>query len=342
MKFKDKVLLFIKKNPDCSSNQLSVHFNMSRQGLHRYLKILQQDNLIIKTGSTKNTTYALAKSKNLTTPTIDASNELKLVKNLKSLEEDRVFDEINLKLSLQRKCSKNIYFILNYSFTEMLNNAIDHSQSSKVTIHFSQIPQMLSFEITDRGIGIFFNLMTKFKLKNEFEGLEHLLKGKQTTLPSNHTGQGVFFTSRIADRFEIRSHKLILIVDNQKNDIFVGEQRHTKGTKISFFIKSKSKKKLKSLFDQFANEDYEFDRTNYRVKLTADRELLSRSQAKRILFGLEVYKKIIFDFSKVKIIGQAFADEIFRVFQNHHPHIELTFANSNEVVAAMIIRALRK
>ena len=184
--------------------------------------------------------------------------------------------------------------------------------------------------------------MTKFKLKNEFEGLEHLLKGKQTTMPSKHTGQGVFFTSRIADRFEIRSHKLTLIVDNQKNDIFVGEQNHTTGTKISFFIKSKSKKKLKSLFDQYANEDYEFDRANFRVKLTADRELLSRSQAKRILLGLDVYKKIIFDFSKVKIIGQAFADEIFRVFQNHHPHIELTFANSNEVVTAMILRALRK
>ncbi len=98
---------------------------------------------------------------------------------------------------------------------------------------------------------------------------------------------------------------------------------------------------MKSLFDEYANDDFEFDRANYRVKLTADRELLSRSQAKRILLGLDSYKKIIFDFSKVKMIGQAFADEIFRVFQKHHPNIKITFSNSNEVVTGMILRALR-
>jgi STAS-like domain of unknown function (DUF4325) len=68
-------------------------------------------------------------------------------------------------------------------------------------------------------------------------------------------------------------------------------------------------------------------------------KLISRSQANRLLARVEVFKTVIFDFAGVPTIGQAFADEIFRVFPNRHPEIRISSVNENEEVARMIKRA---
>ena len=66
---------------------------------------------------------------------------------------------------------------------------------------------------------------------------------------------------------------------------------------------------------------------------------VSRSQARRILDDLAGrFKTIILDYNHVPAIGQAFADEIYRVFKNRHPEIELKSINTNEVVGFMINR----
>ena len=65
---------------------------------------------------------------------------------------------------------------------------------------------------------------------------------------------------------------------------------------------------------------------------------VSRSQARRILTNLYKFRSIIFDFDKVPMVGQAFADEIFRVFHNKYPDIKLKAINMNEAVQFMIGR----
>ena len=62
---------------------------------------------------------------------------------------------------------------------------------------------IFTFTVSDRGVGAFESVRKKFKMKNSFEAAEHLLKGKQTTAPERHSGQGIFFTSRIADHFAL-------------------------------------------------------------------------------------------------------------------------------------------
>jgi hypothetical protein len=42
-------------------------------------------------------------------------------------------------------------------------------------------------------------------LKNHLEAIQDLLKGKQTTMPKSHSGEGIFFTSKIADNLTISS-----------------------------------------------------------------------------------------------------------------------------------------
>jgi hypothetical protein len=67
-------------------------------------------------------------------------------------------------------------------------------------------------------------------------------------------------------------------------------------------------------------------------------KLVSRSQAKRLLERVDRFKIVIFDFRGVDTIGQAFADEVFRVFKNQHPDMEIYPINANELVMQMITR----
>ncbi|MBI3056341.1 MAG: STAS-like domain-containing protein, partial [Betaproteobacteria bacterium] len=99
---------------------------------------------------------------------------------------------------------------------------------------------------------------------------------------------------------------------------------------------------VKKVFDQFSTgNDYGFNKTVVPVKLAkyGNDQLISRSQAKRLLARVELFKMVLFDFTGIKTIGQAFSDEIFRVFARQHPEIELIPVHANSQVKRMIERA---
>jgi hypothetical protein len=60
---------------------------------------------------------------------------------------------------------------------------------------------------------------------------------------------------------------------------------------------------------------------------------------KRLLARVDRFKTVILDFQEVTMIGQAFADEIFRVFRNSHPEIDLYPIHANTDVQDVIRRA---
>ena len=227
----------------------------------------------------------------------------------------------------------------------MLNNAIEHSTSIRIGIEVSIQKKMLSFIVNDSGIGVFRNIMQKRNLKSELEAIQDLMKGKTTTMPKSHSGEGIFFTSKAGDLFILDSFGYQLIVNNEIPDVFVKKTKKIKrGTQVMFEIYTSSERHLNELFKQYTNltkdSDYGFDKTKIQVKLyTIGSVHISRSQARRVLSGLEKFKIIVFDFDKVPVAGQAFADEIFRVFHNKHPHITLDAVNMNEGVKFMVERA---
>lgn len=107
-------------------------------------------------------------------------------------------------------------------------------------------------------------------------------------------------------------------------------------------IAANSQRMIKAAFDEFSGgEDYGFDKTIVPVKLARIGEgtLVSRSEAKRLGARFEGFKTVSLDFAGIEEIGQAFADEIFRVFQNAHPAIELIAINTTTAVRQMITRA---
>ncbi len=330
-----KILVLISDSKaGLSAPEIAKNLDLSRQMVVRYLSELVQAKNLVKTGSTKNARY-LIYQKDLSSKDL----QIHLVKNLKGLEEDTVFSEVSLRLGLPKKCSQKTLAILKYAFTEMLNNAIDHSKSEKAEIDFKVEQKEVFFQVRDYGVGVFERVKKSFNLDDHFSAVEHLLKGKQTTDPSRHSGQGIFFTSRVADRFILKSNETELTIDNRRDDYFLKDVPKSKGTWLEFRISRQTRKELREVFNEFSNDDFEFDKNSVRVKLTAENNLVSRSEAKRLLVGLELYERIEFDFNKVKTVGQGFADEIFRVFQSSHPKIVLSYTHAEPAIAFMIERA---
>ena len=244
-----------------------------------------------------------------------------------------------LKTAILADAPENITKILGYAFTVMLNNAIEHSEGTKIRIIFSRDKERILFDISDNGIGIFNNIVQKKKLKNIMEAIQDLLKGKQTTSPEAHSGEGIFFTSKMADRFVIYGSGKKIIFDNSLKDIFVSDNPNRKGTRVFFEIGTRSERNLEDIFREYADESFEFAKTKVVVRLyEMGREYISRSQARRVVSGLDEFKHIVLDFDRVQTVGQGFADEVFRVWQKNNPDIRIEDINTNENVELMINR----
>jgi hypothetical protein len=204
---------------------------------------------------------------------------------------------------------------------------------------------MLVFEIDDFGVGVFRNIMKKKHLQSEIEAIQDLLKGKLTTSPKLHSGEGIFFTSKIGDEFILDSYGQQFIANNVIKDIFIKKVRGQKqGTHVTFRINIKERHHLNDIFRAYTNigedSDYGFDKTEIRVRLYMMGGVhISRSQARRVLSGLEKFKVVLMDYDRVPTVGQAFADEIYRVFHSKRPDIKIEDINMNEAVEFMVKRA---
>jgi hypothetical protein len=332
MTTKEKILAIINKKNNISIADLNC-LNKSRTTLHKQLKQLCQEQKIIKKGKAPHVNYASVKSESLI---------IKQSLSLKNLSEMSVLEDIQNKFLLFQNLKQNLKQIFTYTFTEILNNAIDHSQGKKVNIIIKKTPFVLFFSIHDNGIGIFNKIKNELKLKNPVEAMQELIKGKTTTDKQNHTGEGIFFTSKAADQCFISSDKYKFSFKNTTPS-WQQSTKIIRGTKFNFSISINSLKDLKSIFNTYTNEDYEFDTTSIYVKVfDLGTELHSRSQAKRLLTNLEKFKKIILDFNQLNYIGQSFADEIFRVWQNKNPQIKIKYQNTVKDVEFMILRALHR
>lgn len=329
-----QILAILKKQNRISSTQVAKILKISRQAAHRHLARLVSTGKFVRVGQTNRSYYTLP-GKAL------AHGFSKNYKN-KNLEEDILLREHKEKNPILKKLNKSVISIFDYIFTEITNNAIEHSQSPKIKISTYKKGMNIFCEIRDFGIGIFHNIQKKYKLNSETEAVQDLLKGKTTTDPAKHSGEGIFFSSKAADRFVIRSFGWELTIDNKIEDVFVKKIRPNKGTLVVFEISAKTKRRLTNIFNLYTDKKLSFNKTEIRIKLfRLDAEYLSRSQARRILTGLEKFQKIILDFAEVDTVGQAFADEIFRVWQNKNSKIEIQPINCAEAVDFMIKRAKR-
>lgn len=333
MSTKDTVYLYIHKNGPVSGQKVAEHLGISRQGANKHIKSLLQEGRIVKEGITRKSRYTTREhGDSLTAPRV-----FRKACPLSEIEEHVVFRNASAALDLERSMSGAAYAVMRHAFTEILNNAIDHSHSEQCLVRLELNQYDCLFTIRDYGIGVFQSIREKFLLDDELAALGQLLKGKTTTFEERHSGEGIFFTSKSGDRMSFRSHRIKLSFDNVKGSTAVEETRTLRGTEVSFSLSRRSRRDLAAIFAAYSPEeyDYRFEKTRVRARFS-NREHTSRSEAKRLLFGLDKFSEVVLDFQKVKIIGQAFADEIFRVFQKEHPGIIIRIENASPVIRQMI------
>lgn len=340
---KDKILELVEQRGKVTSREITQAVGVSRQYVNLVISALVADDKVVKLGGTRSAFY-VSKAYLAEHPEI-VPNTLKKKYINKSLEEHKVFLEIEDKLLPLKELPENVRSIFTFAFSEMFNNAIEHSGSKIISVEVTLRDGFLSFTVNDSGVGVFRNIMKKRNLKSEIEAIQDLLKGKTTTMPRTHSGEGIFFTSKAGDVFSLNSFGQVLAIDNLTRDI---SARHAsaikRGTKVFFKIKTDSERHLNDIFKKYTNinndSDYGFDKTEIRVKLfTSGGVHISRSQARRIIAGLEKFKVVLLDYENVPLVGQSFADEIYRVFQNKHPDIVIQEENMSDGVRFMVERA---
>lgn len=333
MNTSESILAFLKNQGSSGSRALCAHLGISRQALNVHLNRLIGEDKVVRTGATRNARYSL---RGHLPPPKYYRGEF----TTEGLDENHVFQRIALSQNLSHSLNPNAEALFQYVFTEILNNAIDHSESRTVRVSAVLEARSVKAEISDNGIGIFSSIVQKLGLPDEHDALLQLVKGKTTTMPEAHSGEGIFFSSKAASILVIRSHRIQVEWNKKLKDIFVSNRRHVKGTHVQIEVRRDSRTNLEDIFNEFAPQefDYQFSRSRVQVKLLGTK-YISRSEARRLVLNLEKFKHIELDFKNVESIGQGFADEVFRVFTTNHPDIVVDAVNASPAVGAMIQHA---
>lgn len=263
---------------------------------------------------------------------------------LEGLAEDRVWSRD--VAPLLSGLPANVMDIAHYGLTEMVNNAIDHSEGKKLSVTVLSKDSQITLWVADDGIGIFRKIASALDLPDDRLALLELSKGKFTTDPKRHTGEGVFFTSRAFDHFEIAAGGLVFdhLAGHDTDVLQENKPRADKsGTTIMMTITTDATRTLKQVFEEYSSgpDDYSFAKTIVPVRLAqvGDQNLISRSQGKRLMQRVDQFRHVMLDFTGIKTIGPAFADEVFRVFAREHPETEIIAIHATPEVQQMIRRA---
>lgn len=323
------LLEHVEKHPNDVSKIAAKHFNITRQAINKHLRRLVYEKSLTESGETRKRTYKLA-------PLLEWR---KVYHISPSLEEHVLWDQ-GIAPTLGKQ-PENVMDIWHYGFTEMLNNAKDHSEGTTIVVGIAKTAIDTHMQITDNGVGIFKKIQQALNLPDQRYSVLELAKGKLTTDPEHHTGEGIFFSSRMFDRFAIGSDHTYFTHTFGDDSDWIFDSEFAGGTSVFMALSNHTHRTTKEIFDKYTStEDYGFNKTVVPVKLAqyGNDKLISRSQAKRVVSRLELFKTILFDFSGVPTVGQAFADEIFRVFANQHPDITLYPIHANSEVTRMIER----
>lgn len=321
----------VEKHPGTISKVTADHFKITRQGVNKHLQKLTQEGALSETGNTRNRAYRLC-------PLLDWNAQYEIGEGL---AEDIVWREaIAPQLG---NVPDNVRSIWQHGFTEMFNNAIDHSAGSTINVFIKKTAATTEMVVMDNGVGIFKKIQAAMSLLDERHAILELSKGKLTTDPKNHSGEGIFFTSRMFDEFDILSGGVFFLHRfGEALDWLSDRKNPGSGTSVWMKLNNHTARTTRKIFDQFASgEDHGFHKTVVPVELAryGNEQLVSRSQAKRLLARVELFTVVMLDFTGVPSIGQAFADEIFRVFPLRHPEVELVPCHASSEVKRMINRA---
>ena len=325
-KVKDEALRILANNGRITSGALADATGVSRQTGHAVLSRLVDEGVVEAAGAGRGAHYVLTGFQSYRW-------------GVRGLEEHRVWSALLLDETLA-DTHDPVRSVLQYAVSEMVNNVIDHSGSAGLSVGVCTQVDGISISIEDVGIGAFEKVRAAMNFDSHFDALGQMSKGKLTTDPERHTGEGIFFTSKAVDRFTLSANGIEWVVDNVVGDVAVGVSDREAGTAIRLTHDEGSTRTLESVFGRYSS-GFEFDRSEVVVKLFQHgKTFVSRSEARRIAVGLDQFRVVVVDFADVQRVGQGFVDELFRVWASDHEGTHLEPMNMNTSVEFMVRRGL--
>ncbi len=234
-----------------------------------------------------------------------------------------------------------VFRIAQHAFTELLNNAIDHSGGTQVTVSMRQTAMHLQLLVSDDGCGVFQRIASAFDIAEPSLAMLELSKGKLTSQPERHTGRGLFFTSRLADVFDLHANTTAFQYRGwDRRNWHKGKPIARQGTSIYLAIALDTARTLDSVLKAHSLDGagYAFERTvvPLQLMLGGTTGLESRAQAKRVVARLNAFRRAEIDFTGIGDVGHGFADELFRVARQANPGLQIVPVGMSPRVDAMV------
>ncbi|MFT3817972.1 MAG: ATP-binding protein [Rubrivivax sp.] len=238
--------------------------------------------------------------------------------------------------------------IAQHAFTELLNNAIEHSGGAEVTVSMRQTALQLQLLVSDDGCGLFQRLLDAHELADPRLAMLELGKGKLSSRPDRHSGRGLFFCSRLADVLDLHANETAFQHRAwSAGGWHPGRPLARQGTSVYLAVALDTPRTLDAVLRRHSADGrgYGFDRTVVPLKLLTDGDgdgdgaavhLGSRAQARRAALRLQAFRHAELDFSGIAEVGHSFVDELFRVFARDWPQLELQPTGMAPRVAAMV------
>ena len=228
-----------------------------------------------------------------------------------------------------------------HAFTELLNNAADHSAGSTVTVSMRQTATHLQLLVSDDGCGLFQRIEQGFDIGDPALAMLELSKGKLSTLPERHCGHGLYFVARLADVLELHANRHAFQHRGWgRPGWHAGRPMPHAGTSVFLAIALDTERRLDDVLraGSLGHGSYVFDSTQVPLQLLTGPQigLESRAQARRVTARLAGFRRATLDFSGIDDIGPAFADELMRVYARAHPQVELLPVGASPRVAEML------
>ena len=160
----ERIDQLLKKHDSITTQQVAELLSLSRQRAHALLAARVMSGDLVRIGRTRGAQYMRSGDGYPT------QAEFAKIYNRHDLKEHEVLQEVRERFIPLKLARDNVQSIFDYAFSEMLNNAIEHSKSDKVQVAISisggkpGIPSLLSFAVRDWGIGAFRNVMKSRKL----------------------------------------------------------------------------------------------------------------------------------------------------------------------------------
>jgi anti-sigma regulatory factor (Ser/Thr protein kinase) len=187
------ILQSVEAHPSDVARLAAEKFKISRQTANEHLRRLCAEEVLTGTGETSARIYTLRVLKNWQ----------KTYQLASGIQEDEILD-VDVATAIG-DLPQNVRSIWGTAFTEMFNNVLDHSSAAEATVEIRKTAIDTQMVIYDNGVGIFKKIQQALSLPDERYAIIELSKGKFTTDPSKHSGEGIFFTSRMCDQFDLLS-----------------------------------------------------------------------------------------------------------------------------------------